>query len=298
MTGYGRGESTSPDGSRWVVEARAVNHRFLEVLVRLPRDLGALEERVRGAVSARLQRGRVECAVVRDDPVRRSRVATVDAALAARYAAAVEEVRGTLGTAEPVPLTFLLGLPDVLRFEEARDDAEAAWLPLQSALDDAVDALVAMREVEGARLADDLSTRVSRLEALTAGIAARAPELVSAQAQRLRARVDELLRAANAVQGRVVGLDEARLAQEIALLADRADISEELTRLRSHFAQAHQLLADGAGAIGRKLEFLLQEMGREVNTIGSKTQALENVRDVLEMKSELEAIREQVQNVE
>jgi len=297
MTGYGAGDVLTADGSRWIVEARSVNHRFLEVIVRLPRDHSALEDRVRAAASSRLQRGRVEIAVTREDVTKRTRVAKLDAALAARYASAIEEVRGALGTTDPLPLMFLLGLPDVLRFEEACDEAETAWSALEPALAAALRALVGMREAEGARLAEDLDTRVARLSSLTEGIAGRAPELVAAHAQRLRGRVEDLLRAVSS-DGRVVSLDDARLAQEVALLADRTDISEELTRLRSHFAQASQLLGEGDGTIGRKLEFLLQEMGREVNTIGSKTQALENTRAVLEMKAELEAMREQIQNVE
>jgi uncharacterized protein (TIGR00255 family) len=292
MTGYGAAEQHT-DGGRWWVEVRSTNHRFLEVVVRLPRELGALEDRVRAAVAQRVRRGRVEV-LVREDGGQRPREAVVDTELARRYARALEDLRQELALEERLTLSALLALPDVVRVEEARRDADAAWEDLRPVLERALDGLVQMRTSEGRRLAGDLQERVARLERWVEQVARRAEELPRAYAERLRQRVADLLQALG-----VEGLpDEARLAMEVAAFADRCDVREELVRLRSHLQEVRTLLQAEDGAVGRKLEFLLQEMQREVNTVGAKAADLEVARAVVEMKSELEAIREQVQNVE
>jgi len=292
MTGYGAAEQHT-DGGRWWVEVRSTNHRFLEVVVRLPRELGALEDRVRAAVAQRVRRGRVEV-LVREDGGQRPREAVVDTELARRYARALEDLRQKLALEERLTLSALLALPDVVRVEEARRDADAAWEDLRPVLERALDGLVQMRTSEGRRLAGDLQERVARLERWVEQVARRAEELPRAYAERLRQRVADLLQALG-----VEGLpDEARLAMEVAAFADRCDVREELVRLRSHLQEVRTLLQAEDGAVGRKLEFLLQEMQREVNTVGAKAADLEVARAVVEMKSELEAIREQVQNVE
>ncbi|MCS7236277.1 MAG: YicC/YloC family endoribonuclease [Armatimonadota bacterium] len=288
MTGYG-----AADGQRWQVEVRSTNHRFLEVVVRLPRELGALEERVRAAVAQRVRRGRVEV-LVRDEGGSRCREAVVDTELARRYAQALDRLRQELGLEEPVSLQSLLSLPEVVRLEEVRADAEAVWGDLRPVLDQALEGLVTMRTAEGQRLAEDLRRRLVRLEAWVDQVARRAEELPAAYGERLRQRVAELLRGLHPDYAP----DEGRLAMEVAAYADRCDVREELVRLRSHLQEARTLLDADQGAVGRKLEFLLQEMQREVNTLGSKAADLEVSRAVVEMKSELEAIREQVQNLE
>jgi uncharacterized protein (TIGR00255 family) len=292
MTGYGAGEARTETG-RWVVEARSVNHRFLEIAVRLPRELAALEDRVRAAVGARVARGRIEVSVVRDDPSRRSRSVRIDVELARRYASAIREMQAALEVTDPVPVSLVLSLPDVVRIEDEREDPEAVWALVEPALATALANLVSMRRTEGERLGRDLGVRVDRLQALVDQIAARADRVLEIYAERLRRRVSEL------TQGAGVGgsVDEARIATEVALFAERSDLSEEITRLGSHFEQTRSLL-NGDGPVGRRLEFLLQEMGREVNTIGSKANDLAITQAVLEMKSELESLREQVANVE
>lgn len=292
MTGYGAAEVEAQTG-RWWVEVRSTNHRFLEVVVRLPRDLGALEERVRAAVAGRVRRGRVEV-LVREEATGRARSVTVDTELARQYAQALETLRRELGIQDSLNLAALLALPEVVRLEEVRPDVELAWQALRPGLDQALDSLVRMREAEGAHLAEDLAARVARVEEWVEEVSRRAEELPRVYAQRLRERVAELVRALGVDRPP----DEARLAMEVAAFADRCDVREELVRLRSHLHQARTLLHASDGAVGRKLEFLLQEMQREVNTVGSKAGDLDVTRAVLEMKSELEAIREQVQNVE
>ena len=292
MTGYGAAEVEAQTG-RWWVEVRSTNHRFLEVVVRLPRDLGALEDRVRAAVAGRVRRGRVEV-LVREEATGRARSVTVDTELARQYAQALETLRRELGIQDSLNLAALLALPEVVRLEEVRPDVELAWQALRTGLDQALDSLVRMREAEGAHLAEDLAARVARVEEWVEEVSRRAEELPRVYAQRLRERVAELVRALGVERPP----DEARLAMEMAAFADRCDVREELVRLRSHLHQARALLHASDGAVGRKLEFLLQEMQREVNTVGSKAGDLDVTRAVLEMKSELEAIREQVQNVE
>lgn len=289
MTGYGNAEAQTTAG-RFTVEVRSVNHRFCEILVRLPRDLTTLEDRVRSAVQTRVLRGRVDVTIMREERGTRAKTVRSDIDLARAYAQALRELADVLGVGGEIPLSQLTSFPDVLKVEEAREDVEALWPDLARAVDAAVGALVAMREAEGRRLAGDLQARLARVDELTRTVDARTGTAAMEYAQRLRQRIAQLLGE--------VPLDEARLATEVAVFAERVDVSEEVTRLRSHLTQFRHEMDDAAGAVGRKLEFVLQEMGREANTIGSKASDLEITRAVIAVKGELESMREQVQNVE
>lgn len=289
MTGYGRGDAQTPAG-RFTVEVRSVNARFGEVLVRLPRDVTPLEDRVRAVVQSRVLRGRVEVTIMRDDRAARMKAVRADADLAAAYAQALRDLADVMGVPDGISLSQVAAFPDVIRVEEAKEDLEALWPALAPAVEAAAEDLVAMREAEGRRLAEDLEARLAHLEALAAEVEARSRLTVSAHAVRLRDRITELLGG--------FPLDESRLAAEVAIFAERSDVSEEVTRLRSHVAQFRADLRDSPGAVGRRLEFVLQEMGREVNTTGSKANDLEITRAVIAMKGELESMREQIQNVE
>jgi uncharacterized protein (TIGR00255 family) len=288
MTGFGTATAQTP-GGRLSVEVRSVNHRFSEVQLRLPKELMTLEDRARALVQGRVHRGRLELIVTREDGARRTRSVRADIDLAAAYAGALREIAGSVGAAGEVTLQQLAVLPDVLRIEDDRTDVDLLWPALASAVGEAIEALVAMRAAEGRRLAEDLFTRLDTLASLLDGIAGRSKDVVQSYSERLRHRLAELLGE--------MPVDEARIAMEIALLADRSDISEELVRLRSHLAQFHQTIGED-GPVGRKLEFLLQEMGREANTIGAKANDLDITRAIIAMKAELESLREQVQNVE
>lgn len=289
MTGYGSSEVQTPAG-RLLVEMRSLNHRFGEVFLRLPRDLAALEDRVRSSIQMRVLRGRVEVTIMREERGLRPKTVRPDADLARAFAQALKELADVLGVPSEMSLSQIASLPDVIKIEETREDVEGLWPDLARAVDEATSALVAMREAEGRRLADDLLDRLARVEDLTHLVAARSREAVRDTAERLRERITRLLGE--------VPLDENRLANEIAVFAERSDISEEVTRLRSHLVQFRQDVADAVGAVGRRLEFVLQEMGREANTIGAKSNDLEITRAVIMIKGELESIREQVQNVE
>ncbi len=289
MTGFGTA-SADATGGRFAVEIRSVNHRFSEAQVRLPRDLVALEERVRALVMERIRRGRVEVVISRDEGTRRPRTFRADVDLAASYARALRDLAAGVEVSGEISLAQLAALPDVLRLEEERVEVDAFWPALESAVRAAAEALVAMRMVEGARLAEDMLARAGAVERMAEAIAGRSRGVVQAYGERLRGRLAELLGE--------TPVDEARIATELAVFADRSDITEELTRLRSHLDQFRQVVTAEDGAVGRKLEFILQEMGRETNTIGSKANDLEITRAVIEMKGELESLREQIQNIE
>ena len=287
MTGFGAGRAAG-GGEEVDVEARSVNHKFCEVKVRLPRELAALEVELGRAVKERLARGSVEVAIRRGG-ARGGSAPRVDLELAREYARAFEAVRAGLGLAEPVSLAGVLAAEGVVRLEERPADLEAARGAVREALDRSLDQLTAMRAREGEALARDLSERLDRVEAWAAGVERLAPESVEHHRERLQERVQELARG--------IPLDPSRLAQEVALFADRIDVAEEITRLRSHLAQTRRLMT-GSEPAGRKMEFLVQEMHREVNTIGSKSQSAAIAAIVVSLKAEIERMREQVQNVE
>jgi len=287
MTGFGAGHGAA-GGEELDVEVRSVNHKFCEVKVRTPRELAALELDAARAVKDRLARGGVEVSLRRPGPAG-GLAPRVDAALAESYARAFAEVAARLGLPGGPALSDVIGAEGVVRLEERAVDLDAAREALRGAIAGALDALVAMRAREGEALGRDLAGRLARVEALVARVAELVPAALAAHEVRLRERVEELARG--------VAVDPARLAQEIAILADRTDVTEEITRLRSHAGQVRALLASLEPA-GRKLDFLVQEMHREVNTIGSKSQSAEIAAAVVEMKAEVERMREQVQNVE
>jgi len=287
MTGFGAGRA-SVGGEDLDVEIRSVNHKFCEVKARMPRELSALEMEIVRVVKDRLARGGVEVSVRRGGTAA-SFAPRVDAALAESYARAFAEIQARLGLPGHVMLADVIAADGVVRLEEREVDQDAAREALGRALGHALDALVGMRGREGEALARDVAGRLDAVEAAVARVAELVPRSVEHHRVRLTERVTELARG--------VGVDPARLAQEVALFADRTDVAEEVTRLRSHVAQARALLA-GEEPAGRKLDFLVQEMHREANTIGSKSQSAEIAGLVVTLKAEIERMREQVQNVE
>lgn len=288
MTGYGRGENAAA-GKLATVEVKSVNHRFLEVAVRLPRPYALLEDRVRRLVKDRVSRGRVDVFCNVEDEGEKQRQVKLDKALAAAYYNSLRELQEFLDFPGNVSFGQLLELPGVLNIEEPEETLEDVWALLQPALERALQAMLAMREEEGRALAADLMVRQQVIGGLVARVAERAPAVVEEYRQKLQARLDELLGD--------IAVDEARLAQEVAIMAERSSIAEELVRLESHLAQLGALLAAG-GSQGRRLDFLLQEFHREINTIGAKSSDLTISQLVVELKHEVEKVREQVQNLE
>jgi uncharacterized protein (TIGR00255 family) len=288
MTGFGGGRGEAA-GEALTVELRSVNAKFCEVKARMPRELSALEPELVKVIKSRISRGVVEAFVRREGATARGATPRVDLTLASAYAKALRELKDELGLAGEPTVQDVAAMEGVVTLGESAVDPAALAPVLQSGLGAALDALDQMRRREGEALARDLSARFETIEKLAAQVAKLAPAQVEAYRERLSARVAELSRG--------VALDPARLAQEVALFADRTDIAEEVTRLASHLEQLRGLVQSDAPA-GRKLEFLVQEVNREINTIGSKSQHARITSLVVEMKAELERVREQVQNVE
>ena len=288
MTGFGAGHATS--GTEEIsVEVRSVNHKFCEVKARLPRELASLEPGVLKTVKGRVARGAVDVTLKRQGRAAEGNVPSVDLALAREYQRAFSEVARGLGLPDNVTSREIGSLSGVIRLEEPGIQLEEATAAAHRGLELALGELVRMREVEGEAMRIDLETRIALVQRWATEVAELAPRAVEDHHARLTERVAELARG--------VPVDAQRLAQEVAFFAERTDIAEEVTRLASHLEQFRQLMVAPEPA-GRKMDFLVQEMHREVNTTGSKSQHAEISRRIVAMKAELERIREQVQNVE
>jgi len=290
MTGYGRGE-VEAGGLKWVVELKSVNHRFLEVSPSLPRHLWALEDRIRSVIKSRLARGRVDVQLSWEGRAEHPPTVSLDVAMTAEINSLLTDLSKTLPEPEPVRLTHLLHFADlIVAKERPATDVEDIWKAISGALAQALESLEVMRGNEGAALAEETLGHLDKVGQELQLIKTQAELVPGFWQERLKARLEELLAEAAPV-------DEGRLAQEVAFLAERRDIREELTRLESHVTQFQEALA-APGPVGRKLEFLLQEMLRETNTIGVKAGDLDIAQAVVAIKGLLERLREQVQNIE
>lgn len=289
MTGYGRSDVRDASGT-FAIEMRSVNNRFLDVQAKLPRSLNALETRVRKAVQEAFSRGRIDVFITRSASETSPFRFTVDLARAEQYIGVLKELKDRFSLPGEVNLALLNALPDIIGREEVSEDLEVVWKALGEGLRQAISALQVMRGQEGDALARDITVRLDLIASLVEAVRLRTPATV----EQARSRMMEALARVLKEQP-----DPARVAQEIALLAERTDVTEEITRLGSHMTQfRNMLLRSGSEPVGRKLDFLIQEMGREVNTIASKAQDAEISLGVVNIKAELEKIREQVQNIE
>jgi len=288
MTGYGRGEASNADVSV-VVELKSVNNRFRDLQLRCPREYMMLEPRMHALLKEPFQRGRIDAFVRRQARSSRTRV-QADTALAEEYARVLNEVAGQMdGTVSTdVPFSFILEQPGVLSTVEAEVDVLSEWGVVEAALKAAIDDLAQMRKVEGAALRDDLAGYLDQVRQTVGEVEAASVGINDRLKEKLEARIR-----------RMVGdrFDPFRIEQEVALLVDKADVGEEITRMRSHCSQFAEAL-DSGEPTGRRMDFLLQEMNREVNTIGSKAAEHEVSSRVVQMKSTLERMREQAANVE
>jgi uncharacterized protein (TIGR00255 family) len=288
MTGFGRKHAAWQDGSL-TVEIRSVNHRFLEIACRLPRALHGLEDPVKKAVQHRCARGRVEVTVTIQAGKGRAGLINLDQGLAKQYHQALRRLKTSLKLPGPIDVALVAGLRDVLTVsDQPSEDPTLAKLAHKLA-EDALDDVVIMRKQEGMALAKDMQERIHILRDHRSAISSRVPVVVQESFGRMKQRIEHLM------GGEVP--DIPRLHQELAIYADRGDITEEIVRLDSHMLQFEQRLTR-AESVGKTLEFLLQEMGREVNTIGSKANDAVIAGHVVHMKAEVERLREQVQNVE
>lgn len=287
MTGYGRATNQA-DGRTMTIELKSVNHRFLDLNFRMPRSFAFLEDAARKTIAGKLSRGHVDVFVtyvnLRDD----SKIVTADMGLVKAYMTALDEIEKETGLRDDRSLSLISRLPDALRITENAEDEEALKELMISTMNDALDNLNAMRLKEGEAMKADMLAKISEIEKENEFIEKRYPETVTEYQTKLKARVEELLNGQ---------LDENRLAQEVAIMADRAAIAEETVRLKSHIRQAREKCAL-TEPVGRSLDFIVQEMNREVNTISSKSQDIPITQSVIACKSAIEKLREQLQNVE
>jgi uncharacterized protein (TIGR00255 family) len=290
MTGYGRAEAIL-DGQKMVVEIKSLNHRFLEISLRIPASLSAIEMEIKKKIAEPLLRGKIEVTIRRDaqGSTENGHFLALNLPLAQNYYNLLTQLKQSLGMKDEIRLEMITAQKDIFLPMEPSQDMMALWQRLAMVLDEALAGLIDMRQREGEILVRDLLARLDLMALLLSGIEAKTPRVVLEYQRRLTDRVREM----------TCGLmiDEARLSQEIAIFAEKSDVTEEIVRFRSHLGQFQEML-NSEDAIGRKVDFLIQEMNREVNTIGSKSSDADISKQVIEIKSELAKLREQVQNLE
>ena len=290
MTGFGRSEYT--DGKRSVTaEVRSVNHRYCDVSVKMPRRYSFAEEKIKSAVKEILSRGKIDVSIsvvnVAEDDV----AVKLNTSVAQQYRDSLNELKEKFDLQDEISLGLIAGLPDVMKTVPEIEDEDEVTEALKTPVIEAVKKLDEMRAVEGEKLKEDLLKRGETIKANAEKIKARAPQVVAEYKEKLEARINQIL-------DKNAEIPEERLAMEVAVFADKCDITEELVRLDSHMDQMKKILEEGNKAVGKRLDFLVQEMNREANTIGSKANDLETTNIMLDIKSEVEKIREQVQNIE
>lgn len=287
MTGYGK-SNMSKNLREYQVEIKSVNHRYLDVSIKMPRSLSYLEEEIKKAVSAKLTRGKVDVFITFNNNSLEGRDIKINTEIARMYIKELRDLAESEGIVADIPVTEISKLPDVLTIQNNQDD-ETIKNELLEVTNQAIENLVGMRKIEGEKIAQDLFTRIQDIDGKVKKISSLSTGLIEDYVVKLNTRIKELLQDQE--------IDEARLAQEVVIYADKCSIEEEVTRLNSHVYQFRELLNSNE-AVGKKLDFMIQEMNRETNTIGSKANNLEITNEVINMKTQLENIREQVQNIE
>ena len=288
MTGYGRFESDA-SGRNISVELKSVNHRYFEFYCRLPSSMGFLEEKLKSYVRSRVSRGKIDLYLSAEAREDEDCTVTVNTALAKGYAKALSELAEITGADGKVSPEALSRFQGVLSVRKAETDEEAVWNEVLPVVEKAVDKFILMRKTEGQKLYEDVFSKTDNILRMVEIVEQKAPETVEKYRKRLEAKLAEVLEDKS--------VDEQRIITEAAIFADKIAVDEETVRLRSHIAQIRALL-DSGEPVGRKLDFVLQESNREINTIGSKSQNTEISKVVVDVKSELEKIREQIQNIE
>jgi len=288
MTGYGRARETR-NKRDITVEVRSVNNRYLDCTVKMPRAYIFAEDAIKAQVQKAISRGKVDVFVTVDTSAADVAVVSVNEPLARSYYQALTRLRDTFDLEGDITAVTLAKFPDVLTVTKAEEDVETISADICAVLEDALEAYNAMRAVEGRKLAEDINRRVATIEAVVGKVEERSPQTVGAYRERLENKMREVLQS--------TAIDESRILTEAAIFADKVAVDEETVRLRSHIAQLRDML-QGGEPVGRKLDFLIQEVNRECNTIGSKCNDQTIAQDVVSMKAEVEKIREQVQNIE
>ena len=290
MTGFGRSEYT--DDKRVItVEIKSVNHRYCDISVRMPRRYSFAEEKIKSTVKETVRRGKIEVSIMVENTADDDVNIKLNTAIARQYVDSLNELKSALGMDDPIRLEYIASMPDVLKSVPDVEDEEEITRLLCSAVSDAVKRHDEMRRIEGEKLSEDILMRGGMIAGLVKEIEARSPETVNEFAEKLKARITEM------IGGSIVATEE-RILLEAAVFADKVNVTEETVRLASHIQQLESIITNSSQPDGKKLDFLVQEMNREANTIGSKANDLEITNRVLAIKSEIEKIREQVQNIE
>jgi len=288
MTGYGGAKGTSGK-TEISIELRSVNNRYLDCSVRIPRVYTAAEDQIKAAVSKAVSRGKVDVYITLDTADADDTVITVNSALAGAYMNAFEQISTTFGIPNDITTSVLARFPDILKAEKVEADRDVLFADINSVLCEALEGYTAMRITEGERLRADIISRLDTIEGLVSEAEQRSPVSLKEYREKLVQRMEDVLSSTN--------IDEQRILTEAALFADKIAVDEETVRLRSHISQVRGMM-DSDEPVGRKLDFIVQEMNREANTIGSKGNDLQMAKIVVEMKAVIEKIREQVQNIE
>lgn len=288
MTGYGH-YKYQDEQIHMDVEIKTVNHRYCDVYIRMPRQLSCFEDKIRSLITSRVSRGKVDVFLNWENLGEGVKEVVLDEGLAREYYDAMSKLAQEFQLRDDISSSSLARFPEILKVEKKEENSETVWSIIEQVISGALDVLISMREAEGEKLRESLLEICENIESYRLKIEEREPFVVDEYKEKLSSRIREL------VDNDTV--DEMRLAMEVAIFADKCSINEELIRLRSHLDQFHDILTMN-GPIGKKLDFLLQEMNREVNTIGSKANDLDITRNVVELKNEIEKIREQIQNIE
>lgn len=288
MTGYGRYEQID-ESKKIVIDIRSVNHRYSDVTVKLPRAYGYLEDKIREYVLENISRGKVDVFIYIENYTSDDKAVILDEALCMNYYSLLNQIKEKCGITQEIAVSDMTRFSDIFVTKQQEEDKEQVWQMFLSCLEPAMQDFLAMRKREGERLLRDLKEKAEKIQELTNKIEEISPKVVEEYARKLAERMKELLGEFKA--------DEGRLLTEVGIMADRVCINEELVRLKSHFVELDEILAQDE-PVGRKLDFLVQELNRETNTIGSKANDKDITKLVVEMKSEIEKLREQIQNVE
>ncbi len=288
MTGFGRAEAVL-NGRSITVEIRSVNHRYYEFSCRLPRSMNFAEEKIKSFLYGKISRGKVEVSVLVQNVAAISEKITVNKEVISEYITALREIKDEMDLTDNLSLSDVMRIPDAFTVVKAETDEEQLWDDLRSFLGAALDNFVRMRETEGAKMRADILSRLEVIEKNVSVVEERSPKIVEDYRKRLYDRMCEVLEGRN--------IDEGRILLEAGIFSEKTAVDEETVRLRSHISQLRGMV-ESDEPIGRKLDFLVQEMNRETNTIGSKVQDIEVTKIVVDQKSEIEKIREQIQNIE
>ena len=289
MTGFGRGEYKDENLS-FVVECKTINHKYTDINIRLPRKISFLEDKIRNFVKDYVKRGRVDLYIKLESLNNNDSTLKFDEGLANQYYNILNDIKNKFNLSDDITVMNIAKFPDIVKIEEKEEDESIIWNSLSKALEDCLTKLKDMREEEGAKLSSDIKMRCDLLKNYVEEIEKYSYNVVIDYKEKLRNRINELLEG-------TIEIDENRLVQEVAIYADKSSITEETVRFKSHIVQLKKTI-DKKDSIGRKIDFLIQEMNREINTMGSKSSDLNITNLVVEVKSELEKIREQIQNIE